>query len=137
MTCYGALQEGATLVAYSLQRIRARNAGDEVLEAIFFHVAQDEAAHAGSYRSVLQLELGYDRDETIADLTYVLSRFKMPGDGLIPIYRKVAGIGCRNRPSIISSPSRLAIAHDVGNHSRRDEKRDEKTRTCGGIERAR
>jgi acyl-[acyl-carrier-protein] desaturase len=87
MTCYGALQEGATFVAYSLQRIGARNAGDEVLEAIFFHIARDEAAHAGFYRSMLQLELGDDRAETIADLAYVLSRFKMPGDGLIPNYR--------------------------------------------------
>ena len=87
MTCYGALQEGATFVAYSLQRIGARSAGDEVLEAIFFHIARDEAAHAGFHRSMLQLELGDDREETIADLAYVLSRFKMPGDGLIPNYR--------------------------------------------------
>ena len=65
----------------------ARSAGDEVLEAIFFHIARDEAAHAGFYRSMLQLELGDDREETIADLAYVLSRFKMPGDGLIPNYR--------------------------------------------------
>jgi len=58
-----------------------------VLEAIFFHIARDEAAHAGFYRSMLQLELSEDREETIADLAYVLSRFKMPGDGLIPNYR--------------------------------------------------
>ena len=87
MTCYGALQEGATFTAYNLQRNIARDAGDEVLEAIFFHIARDEAAHAGFYRSMLLLELGDDRDETIADLAYVLSRFKMPGDGLIPNYR--------------------------------------------------
>ena len=87
MTCYGALQEGATFTAYNLQRNKARDAGDEVLEAIFFHIARDEAAHAGFYRSMLQLELGDDREETIADLAYVLSRFKMPGDGLIPNYR--------------------------------------------------
>ena len=88
MTCYGALQEGATFTAYNLQRNKARDAGDEVLEAIFFHIARDEAAHAGFYRSMLQLELGNDREETIADLAYVLSRFKMPGDGLIPNYRR-------------------------------------------------
>ena len=35
MTCYGALQEGATFTAYNLQRNKARDAGDEVLEAIF------------------------------------------------------------------------------------------------------
>jgi len=87
MTCYGALQEGATFTAYNLQRNIAHDAGDEVLEAIFFHIARDEAAHAGFYRSMLQLELGDDREETIADLACVLSRFKMPGDGLIPNYR--------------------------------------------------
>ncbi len=87
MMCYGALQEGATFTVYNLQRNKARDAGDEVLEAIFFHIARDEAAHAGFYRSMLQLELGDDREETIADLAYVLSRFKMPGDGLIPNYR--------------------------------------------------
>ncbi len=87
MMCYGALQEGATFTVYNLQRNKARDAGDEVLEAIFFHIARDEAAHAGFYRSMLHLELGDDREETIADLAYVLSRFKMPGDSLIPNYR--------------------------------------------------
>ncbi len=87
MACYGALWESATFVAYGVQRIKARSAGDEVLEAIFFHVGRDEAAHAGFYRSIVQLELDCDRERTIADLARVLSRFKMPGDGLIPNYR--------------------------------------------------
>ncbi len=86
MACYGALQEGATYTAYNVQRARARSAGDEVLEAIFFLVGRDEAAHAGFYRAVIQLELAQDRDATIADLAHVLSNFKMPGDGLIPNY---------------------------------------------------
>jgi acyl-[acyl-carrier-protein] desaturase len=88
MACYAALQESATFTAYNLQRNRARDAGDEVLEAIFLYVGRDEAAHAGFYRAMLQLELGYDREETVADLAYVLSNFKMPGDGLIPNYRR-------------------------------------------------
>ena len=87
MTCYGALQEGATFTAYNLQRNKARDAGDEVLEAIFLSFGRDEAAHAGFYRVMLQLELIHDREETMADLAYVLSNFKMPGDGLIPNYR--------------------------------------------------
>jgi acyl-[acyl-carrier-protein] desaturase len=57
MACYGALQEGATYTAYNLQRAMARGAGDEVLEAIFFLVGRDEAAHAGFYRAMIQLEL--------------------------------------------------------------------------------
>ncbi len=88
MTCYGALQEGATFTAYNLQRNKARDAGDEVLEAIFLFVGRDEAAHAGFYRDMLQLELIQHREETLADLAYVLSNFKMPGEGLIPDYRR-------------------------------------------------
>ena len=88
MTCYGALQEGATFTAYNLQRNQARDAGDEVLEAIFLFVGRDEAAHAGFYRDVLQLELIQNREGTLTDLAYVLSNFKMPGDGLIPDYRR-------------------------------------------------
>ena len=88
MTCYGALQEGATFTAYNRQRNQARDAGDEVLEAIFLFVGRDEAAHAGFYRDMLQLELIQHREETLADLAYVLSNFKMPGDGLIPDYRR-------------------------------------------------
>jgi acyl-[acyl-carrier-protein] desaturase len=37
---------------------------------------------------MLQLELSNDGEETLADLAYVLSNFKMPGDGLIPNYRR-------------------------------------------------
>ncbi len=87
MACYGALQEGATFTAYNLQRNKARIAGDEVLEAIFLYVGRDEAAHAGFYRDMLQLELDHNREETLADLAHVLSNFKMPGEGLIPNYR--------------------------------------------------
>ena len=87
MACYGALQEGATFTAYNLQRNKARCLNDGVLEAIFFYVGRDEAAHAGFYRSMIQLELCRDRAETIDDLAYVLANFKMPGDGLIPDYR--------------------------------------------------
>ena len=56
--------------------------------AIFFHIARDEAAHAGFYRSMLQLELGDDREEPSPTWLMFLSRFKMPGDGLIPNYRR-------------------------------------------------
>jgi acyl-[acyl-carrier-protein] desaturase len=88
MACYGALQEGATYVAYKVQKDRARGAGDKVLEAIFHFVGRDEAAHGGFYRAIIELELSQDRDGTVADLAHVLSTFKMPGDGLIPNYRQ-------------------------------------------------
>lgn len=88
MTCYGAIQEGATYMAYRVQRDKARSAGDPVLEAIFHLVGRDEAAHSGFYREIVGLELSEDRAGTVADLAHVLSTFKMPGDGLIPNYRE-------------------------------------------------
>jgi acyl-[acyl-carrier-protein] desaturase len=88
MACYGALQEGATYTAYNRQRGLARSAGDRVLEAIFFLVGRDEAAHAGFYRAMIELELGENRTATIADLAHVIANFKMPGEGLIPDYAR-------------------------------------------------
>jgi acyl-[acyl-carrier protein] desaturase len=100
MACYGALQEGATYTAYKAQKDRARSRGDQVLERIFFYVGRDEAAHGGFYRAIIELELSEDRGGTIADLAYVLSNFKMPGDGLIPNYRQrlqTSGAGISSR----------------------------------------
>jgi len=88
MTCYGALQEAATYLAYKVQKDLAAEEGDEVLEVIFSYISRDEAAHAGFYRSVVQLELEEDRAGTLADLARVIAGFKMPGDGLIPDYRE-------------------------------------------------
>jgi acyl-[acyl-carrier-protein] desaturase len=88
MACYGAVQESATYIAYKQQKNRATGAGDKVLEAIFHFVGRDEAAHAGLYRAMIEIELSQDRKGTVADLAEVLSKFKMPGDGLIPDYRK-------------------------------------------------
>jgi len=62
--------------------------GDDVLEAIFAYLSRDEAAHADFYRAVIEMELSQNRANTLADFAYVLSRFKMPGDGLIPDYHE-------------------------------------------------
>jgi acyl-[acyl-carrier-protein] desaturase len=88
MACYGALQESATFLAYKAQKDKAVNEGDKVLEAIFFFLSRDEAAHAGFYRAAVELELDEDRDGTTADLAYVIANFKMPGEGLIPDYQE-------------------------------------------------
>jgi acyl-[acyl-carrier-protein] desaturase len=66
-----------------------------VLAAIFSHVSRDEAAHADFYRAVIEMELGENRTDTVADFAHVLSRFKMPGDGLIPDYRERLRSGLR------------------------------------------
>ena len=93
MYCYGALQEGATYVAYKAQKDKAELEGDTVLKAIFTVVAGDEAAHAGFYRKLIEIELAADHDATIRDLAHVLANFKMPGDGLIPHYHERLRVG--------------------------------------------
>jgi acyl-[acyl-carrier protein] desaturase len=100
MACYGALQEAATCVAYRAQRETAERDGNSVLEAIFSFISRDEAAHARFYRTMVELNMEEDRAGTIADFALVLSRFKMPGDGLIPDYQerlKSSGAGISAR----------------------------------------
>ncbi|MDO8434226.1 MAG: acyl-ACP desaturase [Candidatus Binatus sp.] len=93
MACYGALQETATYLAYKAQKDRAELENDKTLEAIFFFIGRDEAAHAGFYREMLALEIADDRSGTIADLAMVIANFSMPGDGLIPDYQEHLRIG--------------------------------------------
>ncbi len=93
MSCYGAIQEGATYVAYKAQKDKGEIDGDPVLKAIFSNIASDEAAHAGFYRKVVEIELGADREATVSDFAHVLANFKMPGEGLIPNYHERLKIG--------------------------------------------
>jgi acyl-[acyl-carrier-protein] desaturase len=93
MSCYGALQESATYLAYRAQKDRAEVEKDATLEAIFFLVSRDEAAHAGFYRAMIEIEMAEDRVGTLADLAHVIANFKMPGDGLIVNYHENLRIG--------------------------------------------
>jgi len=93
MSCYGALQESATYLAYRAQKDRAELESDAPLEAIFFLLSRDEAAHAGFYRSMIEIEMDEDRVGTLADLAYVIANFRMPGDGLLPGYRENLRVG--------------------------------------------
>jgi len=100
IACYGALQEAVTFLAYKAQKDKAACDGNEVLATIFSLVARDEAAHAGFYRTVVEMELAEDRAGSIADLALVVSKFKMPGDGLIRDYQqklRVSGAGVSTR----------------------------------------
>ncbi len=129
MACYGALQESATYVAYRLRREKARGVGDKVLEAIFHLVGRDEAAHAGFYRAVIELELIQDRRATVADLAYVLANFKMPGDGLIANYQqrlRASGAGISPRAFVERVVSPLLMTLQI---SRQELKEALKTRT--------
>ena len=56
-----ALQESATYLAYRAQKDRAEVEKDATLEAIFFLVSRDEAAHAGFYRAMIEIEMAEDR----------------------------------------------------------------------------
>jgi acyl-[acyl-carrier-protein] desaturase len=93
MSCYGALQEAATYLAYRAQKERAELEDDKPLAAIFFLLSRDEAAHAGFYRELIEIEMAEDRAGTLRDLAYVIENFKMPGDGLIPNYQENLKIG--------------------------------------------
>jgi acyl-[acyl-carrier-protein] desaturase len=93
MSCYGALQEAATYLAYRAQKERAELEDDKPLAAIFFLLSRDEAAHAGFYREMIEIEMAEDRAGTLRDLAYVIENFKMPGDGLIPNYQENLKIG--------------------------------------------
>jgi acyl-[acyl-carrier-protein] desaturase len=84
MTCYGALQEAGTLLAYLRQIEDAKRANDEVLATIYRLIARDEAAHQQFYRAVLKLELEEHRHETLADLAWVSIVFRMPAIDLLP-----------------------------------------------------
>ena len=86
VSCYGALQETATYLGYKILKERAVDADDRVLGAIFDFIGRDEAAHAGFYRTLLGIEMEADRAGTLADMAFVVARFKMPADGLVPGY---------------------------------------------------
>ena len=93
MSCYGALQESATYLAYRAQKDRAELEAGPDARGDFFLVSRDEAAHAGFYRAMIEIEMAEDRVGTLADLAFVLANFKMPGDGLIPNYHENLRIG--------------------------------------------
>ena len=100
MSCYGALQEAITYLGYRTLRDRAIAADDKVLGSIFDYIGRDEAAHAGFNRTLMAIDLEADRDGMMADLAYVIPRFKMPGDGLVPGYdEKLAAAGLANEAS--------------------------------------
>jgi acyl-[acyl-carrier-protein] desaturase len=97
MTCYGAIQEASTLLAYVRQIEDAKAANDEVLTVIYRLIARDEAAHQQFYRAVLKLELEENRDETLTDLALVSIGFRMPAIDLLPdSQRRVASLGDHN-----------------------------------------
>ena len=135
MSCYGALQESATYLAYRAQKERAELEQDATLAAIFFLVSRDEAAHAGFYRSMIEIDMDEDRVGTLADLAHVIANFKMPGDGLIPNYHENLRIGGGGiSPRAVPDAGGVSIAQAVGHHARRTQKRHRRSSsTARGI----
>ena len=115
MSCYGAIQEAATYLAYRAQKDRAELENDKPLAAIFFFLSRDEAAHAGFYREMIALEMAEDRAGTLCDLAYVIANFKMPGDGLIPNYLESLRIGGGGiSPRVFFTRAILPILRQLG-----------------------
>lgn len=78
MTCYGAVQESSTLLAYKRLIADSKRHNDKLLEAILTLIARDEAAHGEFYKQVLMVELEENREATLDDLAYVGMNFNMP-----------------------------------------------------------
>ena len=128
MSCYGALQESATYLAYRAQKDRAEVEKDATLEAIFFLVSRDEAAHAGFYRSMIEIEMDEDRVGTLADLAYVIAHFKMPGDGLLPNYHEnLRSWRRRDQSARVPDAGGVSIAQAVGHQPRRTQERQRRS----------
>ena len=89
----GAAGIGDLSLRIARRRIARKLEHDPTLEAVFFLVSRDEAAHAGFYREMIAIEMAEDRVGTLADLAHVLANFKMPGDGLIPNYQENLRLG--------------------------------------------
>ena len=109
----------STYLAYRAQKDRAEVEKDPTLAAIFFLVSRDEAAHAGFYRAMIEIEMAEDRVGTLADLALVIANFKMPGDGLIPNYHENLRIGGGgNHSARVPDPCSVSIAQAIGHHAR-------------------
>src|SRR5260370_19404986 len=93
MSCYGALQESATYLAYRAQKDRAQLEDDATLEAIFLLASPDEAAHSVFYRSMTEIETDDDPARTLAVLSYVTANFKMPAAGSPPNHNQNLRVG--------------------------------------------
>lgn len=78
MLIYAAIQEMATWLHYRNLRFKVLEYGDPALATILQYVAVDERAHHAFYRSIVQVFLELDRNETLEQLRRVLLDFKMP-----------------------------------------------------------
>ena len=83
MLIYAMVQELATFVHYRNLRHKVDEEGDPCLSRLLGLIAVDERAHHAFYRSVVQLFLELDREDTLEQLARVLLTFSMPAVNLL------------------------------------------------------
>ncbi len=83
MLIYGMVQELATFVHYRNLRRCVDERGDPALSRLLGLIAVDERSHHAFYRTVVQLFLQIDREQTLEQLRRVLLTFSMPAVHLL------------------------------------------------------
>lgn len=83
MIIYTTLQELSTQLNYRKLNTLAKEEGDEALVTALNYISRDEAAHFKFFKDGVKVFLEDNRDQTLADIQYVLTNFKMPAIDLI------------------------------------------------------
>jgi acyl-[acyl-carrier-protein] desaturase len=84
MMIYTVFQELSTGLNYRNLRRKAIEQNDPALSTALSFIARDESAHYQFFQDGVKLYLKEDRDGTLEDIAFVLSRFRMPAHELIP-----------------------------------------------------
>jgi acyl-[acyl-carrier-protein] desaturase len=84
MLIYTTFQEFSTSLNYRKLRHKAIEQNDPALTTLLGLVARDESAHYHFFQDGLKLYLKENLDQTLADIKFVISRFRMPAQDLIP-----------------------------------------------------
>ena len=84
MMIYTTFQELSTGLNYRNLRRRAFEQNDPALTTALGFIARDEAAHYQFFQDGVKLYLQADREGTLRDVQWVLARFRMPAQDLIP-----------------------------------------------------
>lgn len=84
MFIYTMIQELATQVSYlGLERV-TRESRDPALSKMLLLIAADEGNHHRFFTDVVKIFLEHDREGTLDDFAWVLSKFEMPAHHIIP-----------------------------------------------------
>lgn len=90
MFAYTTIQELATQVNYLGLEKLCREAKDPALSKALLLIAADEGNHHRFFADTLKLFMEEDREGTIRDFAYVLTKFEMPAHHLIPNWARYA-----------------------------------------------